>query len=191
MSAAVAVVAAAAASPDVSYCIGIVFSYHGGVVVIIVVAAGALSLEDSSFSSDVRSFAFSGLALHSGVKRKYLLQLHLYRDIIPEVRRDTSSLLLFLLLLLETVTIRGCCLGLSSLLLHARERGREMPNSLTSRCLSPAAAAAAAENKVEFCLCRESCVRRPLLLLLLLLLLLMKMLYFISAFVAVFRLLCS
>lgn len=43
-----------------------------------------MSLEDSSFSSDAKSFRFSGLAEHSGVKRKYVLELQLFKHILPE-----------------------------------------------------------------------------------------------------------
>ncbi|OEH75140.1 cs domain-containing protein [Cyclospora cayetanensis] len=45
---------------------------------------GALSLEESSFSSDAQSFTFSGLAQHSGVKRQYRLELSLFKQIVPE-----------------------------------------------------------------------------------------------------------
>ncbi|XP_026191601.1 uncharacterized protein LOC34621639 [Cyclospora cayetanensis] len=47
---------------------------------------GALSLEESSFSSDAQSFTFSGLAQHSGVKRQYRLELSLFKQIVPEAK---------------------------------------------------------------------------------------------------------
>ncbi|PFH32027.1 CS domain-containing protein [Besnoitia besnoiti] len=48
---------------------------------------GALSVTDPQFTSEARSFTFTGIGTHSGIQKKYSLSLGLFEDIVPEATK--------------------------------------------------------------------------------------------------------